>query len=244
MSTDIATYIKSVGTPRRFTRGEEAKMVRKMRRGDRDAREQLIMSVLPYAVQVAKKSAGYAKSLTVDELISCANTGVIRAVDKLDPRKGRLTTIATHYMLQEIRWAIHHAKTIRSPAHYYSGGGTYTKEHLATRNISHMGDGVLWELESPTRAPDQNMSDEEGEDEADEAIQDMIESLLSHGESDRNVNILIDYLGTDKTLKQVGEEYGVSRERIRQIVNRLSDFARLLRKLSARKKRKWQAVGT
>ena len=76
----------------RFTREEERDLAIKAQQGDGDAREQLILSNIPWAKQCAIKFAEK-RELDVDECISTANVALLESVDKFNPNRGRLTTL-------------------------------------------------------------------------------------------------------------------------------------------------------
>jgi len=59
--------------------------------GDQDARQRLILSVLPWCCTYANRKFGW---LNTDDRYSAACLAAIEAVDHFDPDKGRLTTYA------------------------------------------------------------------------------------------------------------------------------------------------------
>lgn len=82
----------------RLTRQEEAELSRKAKsgkRGSRDARERLILSVADVAGAVANRRR--IPGLDFDDAKAELLADVIRAVDAFDPARGRLTTLAYRY---------------------------------------------------------------------------------------------------------------------------------------------------
>jgi RNA polymerase primary sigma factor len=98
---------------------EEKKLAKKAAQGDLEARERLIKSNLRLVVSVAKKYLGRSRGLTFLDLIQEGNTGLIKAVDRFDWRKGfKFSTFATWWIRQAISRALSdQARTIRLPVH-------------------------------------------------------------------------------------------------------------------------------
>jgi RNA polymerase sigma factor (sigma-70 family) len=91
----------------KYSRDELIELGRRYRRThNQHIRDQMVLAVLPYAVQIAKR---YQKSgMALDDLASLAMEGVMRAVEKFDPdRDIAFTTYATfwvkQYILRELR---------------------------------------------------------------------------------------------------------------------------------------------
>ena len=107
-----------------------------------DAREALINHNLKLVVSIAKK---YNNShLTLEDLISEGNMGLVKAVDKFDPSLGwRFSTCATPWIKQAItKSIIDKGKTIRIPAHVYQLLSKYRK---AIEELSSTGEAYTTE---------------------------------------------------------------------------------------------------
>lgn len=90
----------SLGTVPCYTKKEEAELGRLVAAGDAEAREQLILSVVPWGIRIANRY--HNGPAGPDEAISDAMIGVIKAVDRFEPERGRLTTLVEYCVRTEI----------------------------------------------------------------------------------------------------------------------------------------------
>ncbi|MBO4407299.1 MAG: RNA polymerase sporulation sigma factor SigK [Clostridia bacterium] len=89
------------GFPKPLSQAEETEAVERMRAGDPDARNLLVLHNLRLVAHVVKKY--YASSGEQDDLISIGTIGLIKAVDSFDPAKNsRLATFAARCIENEI----------------------------------------------------------------------------------------------------------------------------------------------
>jgi RNA polymerase primary sigma factor len=112
-------YLKEINKYPLLTPEEEKELAKRAAEGDEEARERLIKSNLRLVVSVAKKYIGRSKGLTFLDLIQEGNTGLIKAVDKFDWKRGlKFSTFATWWIRQAISRALSdQARTIRLPVH-------------------------------------------------------------------------------------------------------------------------------
>ena len=89
----------------------------RIRRGDTAAREHMIKANLRLVVKIAHDYHGL--GLPLLDMINEGNMGLMRAVDRFDPRKGgKLSTYAAWWIKQSIKRALaNQSKTIRLPVH-------------------------------------------------------------------------------------------------------------------------------
>jgi RNA polymerase primary sigma factor len=113
----LARYLAQIGREKLLTHEEEMDLGRRVRAGDKKAREKLIEKNLRLVVSVAKKYRGM--GLPFGDLIQEGNLGLMKAVEKFDPDRGyRFSTYATWWIRQAVQRAVaDKGRTIRVPAH-------------------------------------------------------------------------------------------------------------------------------
>jgi RNA polymerase primary sigma factor len=111
----LALYFREIGRYPLLDAGQEVRLAKRIERGDRDARDQLITSNLRLVVYVAKRFTG--SGLQFVDLVQDGTLGLIRAVDRYDWRRGcRFSTYAMWWIRQAVQRGIHRsAGTIRLP---------------------------------------------------------------------------------------------------------------------------------
>ena len=119
MDNTFRKYLIEIGQYPLLTAKEETELAIAYRNGDGKAREKLINSNLRLVVNIAKN---YKNShLSIADLVSEGNLGLITAVEKYNPDLGyRFSTCATPWIKQAISKAItDKGRNIRIPAHIY-----------------------------------------------------------------------------------------------------------------------------
>jgi RNA polymerase primary sigma factor len=207
---ELVPYLRSVGDFQALTRQEEHAIAVRARRGDVSAKKELVRRNLGLVVTIARKHSRGAVQL--DDLVQEGNLGLMRAAEKFDPHVGtRFSTYAVWWIRAYI--------------------GRYLKE--ARSNVKPRSGAVAQEdvsLDSPV--------DEEGEVTHLERLVDQKpgpEDASVSADQDQRVrqalarirkrvgpiawDIIHDRLQRDPpvTLQEMGERWGVSRERARQI---------------------------
>jgi RNA polymerase primary sigma factor len=237
-----------------LTPAEEVKLARKIKRGDINARAHMVRANLRLVVKIARDYQGL--GLPLLDLISEGNIGLMKAVERFDPKKGgKLSTYAAWWIKQSIKRSLaNQSKTIRLPVHLVDKiskirrvaaqmseelGREPTDDELAEEigmvasKVSQLKTAAIRpaSLDAPIGEDD---STEFGEIVGDAEAQDPFELLRDKDLRDE-VGDLLDVLdererkiinsrfGLDgakpKTLEEVGEKFGVTRERIRQLQN-------------------------
>jgi RNA polymerase primary sigma factor len=260
-STDpVRMYLREIGKVDLLTAEEEVELAKRIEDDDEDAFEHLTRANLRLVVSIAKKYMG--RGLAFLDLIQEGNTGLMRAVEKFDWRRGfKFSTYATWWIRQAITRALaDQARTIRIPVHMVETINKYKKierqleqekerpikpEEVAeemdidvekARQIVKISQKTA-SIETPVGKEEDTrlkafIEDKKALSPFESASQELLKGHIMDvldTLSDREKRVLelrfglID--GRTRTLEEVGKEFGVTRERIRQIE------AKALRKL-------------
>ncbi|MGA2243918.1 MAG: RNA polymerase sigma factor RpoD/SigA [Verrucomicrobiota bacterium] len=252
--TSIRLYLREIGQVKLLTPEEEIELAARIKKGDKKAREHMIKANLRLVVKIARDYEGI--GLPLLDLISEGNIGLMKAVERFDPKKGgKLSTYGSWWIKQSIKRALaNQSKTIRLPVHLVDKisrmrrtamklqedlGREPTDEELAAElgttaaRVSQMRTASIRpaSLDAPVGDDDSNNFSEIVEDERavnpydeleDKTVVNMLQDMVKHLD-DREATILRYRFGLDggseKTLEEVGEKFGVTRERVRQIQN-------------------------
>jgi len=112
----LQKYLSDIADIPTLSREEEKQLIIKAQNGDQSAMNKLIESNLKFVVRVASKFQD--KGLTLSELISEGNIGLIKAIKRFDVKQNtKLITYAVWWIQQAIRYAIYEKnRLIRIPA--------------------------------------------------------------------------------------------------------------------------------
>src|SRR5450759_2998535 len=115
--TAIRLYLRAIGQVKLLTPEEEIQRAAKIKKGDKKAREHMIKANLRLVVKIARDYDGI--GLPLLDLISEGNIGLMKAVERFDPKKGgKLSTYGSWWIKQSIKRALaNQSKTIRLPVH-------------------------------------------------------------------------------------------------------------------------------
>ncbi len=113
----LRLYLKEAGEIPLLTKAEEIELAMRIEAGDKRAKDHMIQSNLRLVISIAKNY--YTQDMDLLDLIQEGNTGLIRAVEKFDYRKGyKFSTYATWWIRQAITRAIaNQDRNIRIPVH-------------------------------------------------------------------------------------------------------------------------------
>jgi len=115
--SNLQLYLQEIGKTPLLTIEEEIALAKRIRRGDKAARDHMISANLRLVVKIAMDYKDF--GLPLLDLISEGNIGLVKAVERFDPRKGgKLSTYAAWWIKQSIKRALaNQSKTIRLPVH-------------------------------------------------------------------------------------------------------------------------------
>lgn len=254
VTDSVKIFLKEIGRYKLLTQEEEIELAKRIEKGDKAAKDQLINSNLRLVVSFAKKYMG--RGMQFLDLIQEGNLGLIKAVDKFDYRKGfKFSTYATWWIRQAIARAIaDQARTIRIPVHMVETinkinkvrrllvqelGREPTAEEISDRMDNALSADRIREvlsyamepisLESPIGEEDDSHLGDFIEDKeslspteyASQVLQSKALREIMQDLTDREERVLELRYGLNdyktRTLEEVGKEFGVTRERIRQI---------------------------
>ena len=262
----FSLYLKDIGKIPLLTPEQEIETAKKIKEGDKEAKQLMINSNLRLVVNIAK----HYKVNGIDpmDLVQEGNQGLITAVDRYDVDKGyRFSTYATWWIKQAItRYIMNNGRTIRIPVHAMESYNKIEKcrkkleqeiyreptvaeiaEHLhmeedkVTQIINTMSD--VRSLDAPINSdedgdestlgefvsPDTWLSPEEQYDNIE--LHKVIREILNEKKADgtdrfnsREKEVIMrrfGFYGRTYTLEEVGQQMGVTRERIRQIESKV-----------------------
>lgn len=248
----VRLYLREIGKIPLLTGEQEISLAKRIEEGDKAAKDAMAEANMRLVVSIAKKYIG--RGLDLLDLIQEGNTGLLRAVEKFDYRKGfKFSTYATWWIRQAITRAIaDQARTIRIPVHMVE---TINKLIRTQRRlVQELGreplpEEIAAEMEMDVDKVNHILKIKQdivsleapvGEEE-DSQLGDFIadedsltpEEAATHQLLKEHVNAVLQLLtpreqkivrmrfgledGRSHTLEEVGQEFGVTRERIRQI---------------------------
>jgi RNA polymerase primary sigma factor len=113
----LDTYLSDINEVPLLTAEQEIELAKRVQRGDLAAREHMIRANLRLVVSIAKNYVN--RGLQFMDLIEEGNIGLMRAVEKFDPKAGcRFSTYATWWIKQGIRRSlVNSVKTVRVPSY-------------------------------------------------------------------------------------------------------------------------------
>ncbi len=247
-AASLQAYREKLSHVEPLTREKERALANRLRRGDRDAGRRIIEACLPFVVAIALEYRRW--GVPIEDIIQQGNVGLLRAVAKFDTSKDcRLATYAAYWIRAEIREYVVRGyrvvrlgttKAERRALRAYRTTRESDPEKLAevsglpvdrVRGLLPLLQGRESSLESSKdeRTPVIDRLAALGpspEEEADEH-EAMERSRVLVREALRDLNarerlIVRERLMADepRTLQELGDELGVSKERVRQLEQR------------------------
>jgi RNA polymerase primary sigma factor len=115
-SQALDLYFRDLNGSRTLTREEEVALMRQVRKGDRNAKEKLILANLRFVVRIAREYMN--RGVPLGELISAGNLGLLIAAERFDETRGfKFISYAVWWIRQAILEALaHDGRLVRLPA--------------------------------------------------------------------------------------------------------------------------------
>ena len=229
----VGLYLKDVRRFELLNSDEEEEIFQKIKDGDKVALDKLVNANLRFVISVAKEYQN--RGLNISDLISEGNYGLITAAHRFDPSKGfKFTSYAVWWIKQAILQSINeNSRMIRLPNNVISKLNKMDKDDVNFHEK--MMDE--FSLIIPTCSSLNNVINEDG-DELLNIIEDNLFSKPDELESEQNAlkrkeivkaisllserekEIILLYYGInceELTLERIGEEVGLTKERVRQV---------------------------
>ena len=245
----IVKYFKDVRKSVILTPDEEVELAIRIKNGDEKAIEKLINANLKFVVAIAKEYQG--QGLSLADLISEGNYGLIKAANRFDYQRGfRFISYAVWWIKQSIIQSLNdNARMVRLPSNVINKiallnkeiskfeflnerepvfGEIFDKDEEAMNIVFYPKCGSLNEVINEDGDELIHLIPSEQNDENKLEINDRIKAELNKVLDildEREKVIIENYFGINTniepmTLEAIGEKYGLTKERIRQIKNK------------------------
>ena len=250
-SASLDKYLQEIGREELIGVDEEVELAQRIRKGDQKALEKLTKANLRFVVSVAKQYQN--QGLSLPDLISEGNLGLIKAAEKFDETRGfKFISYAVWWIRQSILQALaEQSRIVRLPLNQV---GSLNKINKALQKFEQDNERMPSpdELAEILDIPRDKIADTlrvsgrhvsvdapfvDGEDNSlldvlvnndspnadrglvNESLNKEIERALSTL-TERERDIVKDFFGIgtqEMTLEEIGEKFGLTRERVRQI---------------------------
>ena len=250
----LQSYLDQIAKIKPLSREEEQELAIKAQKGDKKALDKLVTTNLKFVVKVASRYQN--RGLTLAELISEGNMGLIKAVEKFEPEQhNKLISYAVWWIRQRILFALaEKTNVIRIPLGKANIANKikYAKDQVFsetghTASLEEISDRTDLDEKAIIKMSAQNIQTLSLEDQSftkkhdsvslsdfledpgmvdpktlyyKEKVQDKIEKSIEKLPP-RDAFIVKQYFGLEgddsRNFAQIGEELGLSRERVRQI---------------------------
>lgn len=236
----LSTYMKEVRKIGNvITIEKEVELAKRIADGDSKALDELVNANLRFVIKVAKDYQN--KGVSVADLINEGNYGLTVAAHKFDHTKGfRFISYAIWWIRQSILLCLNeNSRTVRLPGNIINKLSKIKKEidsfekenhrlpseheveQIQIPNCTSLNEFINDDNDELVNIIEDNMfkSPDVLEDEEEELKRKEMKRAM-HNLSDREIKIINHYFGIDgepMTLEIIGEEVGLTKERVRQI---------------------------
>ena len=242
-SASLDKYLQEIGREDLITVEEEVELAQRIRKGDRVALEKLTRANLRFVVSVAKQYQN--QGLSLPDLINEGNLGLIKAAEKFDETRGfKFISYAVWWIRQSILQALaEQSRIVRLPLNQV-GSLNIEQENERRPSPEELADeleipvdkisdtlkvsGRHISVDAPfVEGEDNSLLDVLVNDDSPMADRSLVNESLAR-EIDRALSTLTErekeiiqmFFGIgqqEMTLEEIGDKFGLTRERVRQI---------------------------
>lgn len=251
----LSAYRSDLASKKPLSSEKELELVRRWRSGDAGAGASLIEACLPFVMSIALEYRRW--GIPTEDIIQEGNIGLLKAAVRFDPERGcRLVTYAAYWIRAEIRdYVVRAYRVVRLGAskserralrHYRktrekdpqalalaSGMSVEKAERLLpllmVRDVSlddrdAEGNAPSDRLAGSQPSPEEEVASQEHRAKMSDALEHALSSLSARERSIVEQRYLVE---SPLTLEQVGRQFGISKERVRQLEERAKERMRV-----------------
>ena len=210
-SASLDKYLQEIGREQLLPVEEEVELSQRIRKGDRRALDKLVRANLRFVVSVAKQYQN--QGLSLPDLINEGNVGLIKAAEKFDETRGfKFISYAVWWIRQTILQALaEQSRIVRLPLNQVSASGRHVS--VDAPFIEGEENSLLDVMTNPdSPMADKGLVSESLSTEIDRALGVLNEREKQIIERSFGINNQ-----PEMTLEEIGETFGLTRERVRQI---------------------------
>ncbi len=238
--TDLERYIKSIWNISVLPHKETNALIKKAQKGNIKARNKVITHNLRLVMNVVKKYNRHHKDKL--DLVSAGNFGLFRAIEKFDPKKGyKFSTYAYIWIRQTVqRHILEKCYTVRTPVYRWGEISQIRKKVDVGESLTPKEKRILAKWDVSICSLDKETIEEHNlyslltSDHTEELNRSEVADMKRAAQkvmkpfTDRE-KAIFEYRCQGKTLREIGYFYGISHERVRQIMESITK--RLVEKL-------------
>jgi len=206
----LAPFLEAGRGRKPLSREAERELILRAQRGDASAKDELVRHNVALVVMLARKQSR--GTLRLEELVQEGNLGLLRAIEKFDPRAGtRFSTYAVWWIRAYVWKYLKQARSAVRPRSGTVAASDFSLDAAANED----GDvSYLDRIEDGGTAPDDAYAAAESAARVRGALEKVRKRI-----GDLGWDIVHTRLRQDPpdTLEQIGSRWGVSRERVRQV---------------------------